>query len=116
VSLRSWRFESSQPHPFATLSDGFLPLSSRGLGRRPLTAETGVRIPVAVLQRPRDRGAFSRSAEPLGDSDDDAPGATQEAEPVDVLVLRHLADELGTVAAQAGDDVVDVLDGEHDAA
>src|SRR3954471_1555262 len=27
----------------------FLPLSSRGLGRRPLTAETGVRIPVAVL-------------------------------------------------------------------
>ena len=26
------------------------PLSSRGLGRRPLTAETGVRIPVAVLQ------------------------------------------------------------------
>ena len=28
------------------------PLSSRGLGRRPLTAETGVRIPVAVSQRP----------------------------------------------------------------
>src|SRR5204862_3656515 len=26
-----------------------LPPSSRGLGRRPLTAETGVRIPVAVL-------------------------------------------------------------------
>src|SRR5262249_33653074 len=28
-------------------------LSSRGLGRRPLTAETRVRIPVAVLQSPR---------------------------------------------------------------
>ena len=42
--------------------------------------------------------------------------ATQEAEPVDVLVLRDLADELATVAAQAGDDVVDVVDGEHDAA
>src|SRR5437016_1460161 len=28
---------------------GLAPLSSRGLGRRPLTAETGVRIPVAVL-------------------------------------------------------------------
>ena len=27
---------------------GATPLSSRGLGRRPLTAETGVRIPVAV--------------------------------------------------------------------
>jgi hypothetical protein len=28
------------------------PPSSRGLGRRPLTAETGVRIPVAVLREP----------------------------------------------------------------
>src|SRR5205823_9786940 len=28
------------------------PLSSRGLGRRPLTAETRVRIPVAVLTEP----------------------------------------------------------------
>ena len=36
----------------------FLPLSSRGLGRRPLTAETGVRIPVAVLKSPLS-GAFS---------------------------------------------------------
>jgi hypothetical protein len=33
---------------FATLP-GVSPPSSRGLGRRPLTAETGVRIPVAVL-------------------------------------------------------------------
>jgi hypothetical protein len=35
----------------------------------------------------------------LGQSDDDALRATQEAEPVDVLVLRDLADEFGTVAA-----------------
>ena len=34
------------------------PLSSRGLGRRPLTAETRVRIPVAVLQNPRVVGGF----------------------------------------------------------
>src|SRR5439155_5887091 len=34
---------------FATLL-AVLPPSSRGLGRRPLTAETGVRIPVAVLR------------------------------------------------------------------
>ena len=34
------------------------PLSSRGLGRRPLTAETRVRIPVAVLQNPRAFGGF----------------------------------------------------------
>src|SRR5688500_19104570 len=56
------------------------------------------------------------SAEPLRQSDDDALGAAQEAEPVDVLILRDLADELGTVAAQAGNDVVDVVDSEHDAA
>jgi hypothetical protein len=34
------------------------PLSSRGLGRRPLMAETRVRIPVAVLVTPREYGAF----------------------------------------------------------
>src|SRR5207237_651879 len=56
------------------------------------------------------------SAELLGQSDDDALRATQEAEPVDVLVLRDLVEELGTVAAQAGNDVVDVVDSEHDAA
>src|SRR5436189_1434223 len=56
------------------------------------------------------------SAELLGQSDDDALRATQEAEPVDVLVLRDLADEFGAVTAQAGNDVVDVVDGEHDAA
>ena len=34
------------------------PLSSRGLGRRPLTAETGVRIPVAVLRKRPCTGVF----------------------------------------------------------
>src|SRR5438045_7258283 len=52
----------------------------------------------------------------FGQSDDDALRATQEAEPVDVLVLRDLADEFGTVAAQAGNDVVDFVNSEHDAA
>src|SRR3712207_6334268 len=62
-------------------------------------------------------GALSKGfSELLGQSDDDALRATQEAEPVDVLVLRDLADEFGTVAAQAGNDVVDVVDSEHDAA
>ena len=37
---------------------GSLPLSSRGLGRRPLTAETGVRIPVAVLREPACPAGF----------------------------------------------------------
>src|SRR3954454_16947571 len=35
------------------------PPSSRGLGRRPLTAETGVRIPVAVLVKPAPGAGFS---------------------------------------------------------
>ena len=51
----------SQPHSLATLRDRFLPLSSRGLGRRPLTAETGVRIPVAVPHEARPQGGFRRS-------------------------------------------------------
>jgi hypothetical protein len=37
----------AQHRPLQSPADG--PPSSRGLGRRPLTAETGVRIPVAVL-------------------------------------------------------------------
>jgi hypothetical protein len=32
---------------------------------------------------------------------------------VDVLVLRDLADEFGAVAAQAGNDVVDAVDGDY---
>ena len=56
------------------------------------------------------------SAGLLGQSDHDALRATQEAEPLDVLVLRDLADEFAAVAAQAGDDVVDVVDHEHEAA
>src|SRR3954471_16724018 len=53
-------------------------------------------------------------AELLGQGDDEPRGTTEVAEPVAVLVLRHLAEELSTVGAQAGPDVVDVVDGEHD--
>jgi hypothetical protein len=45
--------------PFATVTPR-APLSSRGLGRRPLTAETGVRIPVAVLPNTLQIGGFHR--------------------------------------------------------
>src|ERR1051325_3047874 len=54
--------------------------------------------------------SIGASPELLGRSDDDALRATQEAEPVDVLVLRDLADEFGTVAAQAGHDIGHVVD------
>jgi hypothetical protein len=53
------------------------------------------------------------SADLFGQSDDDALGAADVAEPIDVLVLLQLADEFGAVGAQAGDDVLDVVDGER---
>src|SRR5206468_6227845 len=101
-----------------------------GLERRPVTPEAAGSSPVAPVEKRlflrfslRDQlapcgglGSVMVSAELLGQSDDDALRATQEAEPVDVLVLRDLADEFGTVAPQAGNDVVDVVDSEHDAA
>jgi len=55
------------------------PLSSRGLGRRPLTAETRVRIPVAVLRKPRNHGAFVVLGDTLGDSARQPPWASAPA-------------------------------------
>ena len=53
-------------HSLQSPADG--PPSSRGLGRRPLTAETGVRIPVAVPPNPAQERGFvvlgSRAATP----------------------------------------------------
>ena len=52
---------AAPPHEHsATLHDRSPPLSSRGLGRRPLTAVTRVRIPVAVLRKRPTRRAFCR--------------------------------------------------------
>jgi len=56
------------------------------------------------------------SGQLLRKSKDEALGRAHEAEPVDVLVLRNLADQLHPVAAQARHGVVDVVDREHDAA
>jgi hypothetical protein len=43
-------------------------------------------------------------------------GAADVAEPVAVLVALQLADELSAAGSQAGDDGVDVLDGESEMA
>src|SRR5262249_23483810 len=51
----------------------------------------------------------------VGQRDEDACGAAEVAEPVAVLVPHQLAEELGPVWPHAVDDVVDVVDGEHDA-
>src|SRR5262245_50188994 len=77
----------------------------------------------SVYVRRRDclgaRVAGARShhllADLLGQRDGDALRAAQVTEAVHVLVLHHLAEELGAVLAQPRDDVVDVVDGEHDA-
>jgi hypothetical protein len=59
--------------------------------------------------------AVNASEEFLGKRDDNARRASHVAEPVLVLVLGHLADELGAVGAQASDSVVDALNCKHDA-
>jgi hypothetical protein len=70
----------------------------------------------AAAGRSYDIGkTIKASTELLGQRDDDALGAADVAEPIAVLVPRHLADEFGAVGAQAGDDVLNVVDGEHDA-
>jgi hypothetical protein len=80
----------------------------------------------SVRNRPRQparetvRGHVTRrpalgSAELLGERNDDAVGATEVAEAVHILILRHLTDEFGAVRLHAGDDVVEVVDREHDA-
>jgi hypothetical protein len=53
--------------------------------------------------------------QPLGQRDDDPLGAADVAEPMAVLILRHLSNEFRAVGSQAGDSGVDVVDGEPDA-
>jgi hypothetical protein len=61
----------------------------------------------------RAKGTSERFVELLGQRDDDAGGAADVAEPVDVLVLIQLADQLTAVGVQARHDVIDVVGGEH---
>ena len=79
-----------------------------------------------VVCRPKSRLPPSKSSstrahayhalpELLGESDDDALRAADETEPVHVLVLGDFAHEFSAMGAQAREDVVDVVDGEHDA-
>lgn len=51
----------------------------------------------------------------LGEPDENSFGASDVAEPIDVLVLDHFADELRAALAEPGECIVDVLHGEHDA-
>src|SRR5918998_1584093 len=64
--------------------------------------------------RSRDEAVHS-SEELFSQRYDDARRASHVAEPVQVLVLGHFADEFGAVGAQASDSVVDAFDCKHDA-
>src|SRR5438128_8966105 len=52
----------------------------------------------------------------LGQPDNEALGAADVGEPIRLVVLHHFADQFAAVGAQARDDLVHTLDGEHDAA
>ena len=52
----------------------------------------------------------------LGKPDNDTLRAADVAEPNRVLVLLNFTDQFGAVGVQARDDIVDVIDGEHDTA
>src|SRR4051812_31014938 len=56
---------------------------------------------------PPVRAGPARSAELFGERDDDPIGAAEVAEPIEILVLRHHAHELGAVGPHAGLEVVD---------
>ena len=57
---------------------------------------------------------MNASGELLGQRNDDALGAAEVAEQKAVLLLRHLADELGAMGAQTGNDVLDLVDNHED--
>ena len=51
----------------------------------------------------------------LGESDEKSFGAADVAEPVRLLVLNHVADELRASLTEPGERLVDVVHSEHDA-
>ena len=51
----------------------------------------------------------------LGEPDEQSFGAADVAEPIRVLVLDHVANELRAARAEPGERLVDVVHGEHDA-
>ena len=61
------------------------------------------------------RPCRNASSELLGKRDDEALRAADVTEPVPILVLGDFAYELSAMGAQAREDVLNVINGEHDA-
>ena len=51
----------------------------------------------------------------LGESNQNAFGPPDIAEPIHVLILHHFADKLRAAATEPGERIVDILHDEHDA-
>src|SRR5919204_1745274 len=70
-----------------------------------------VRVRKRALQKRRAPGGRPEpSADPLRQLDDDPLRTADVAEPIDVFVVLHLANELPAAGSQAGDGGVDVVD------
>src|SRR5215217_1644883 len=61
------------------------------------------------------RSSGSLLPELLGKPDENSFGAPDVAEPIRIFVLDHFADDLRAAFTEAGERIVDVLHGEHDA-
>src|SRR6266536_1345960 len=59
--------------------------------------------------------AYHALPELLGEPDEKSFGSADVAEPIRVLVLNHVANELRAARAESGEHLVDVVHGEHDA-
>jgi hypothetical protein len=55
------------------------------------------------------------SPELLGEPDEKPFGAANVAQPIGLLVLHHVTDELRAMLLQSGERLVDIFNGEHDA-
>src|SRR5262245_32119365 len=77
-------------------------------------AEGGPGVLVEAFDGRRDPRPAA-SAQLLGQRGDDSARPAEIAEQVAVLVARHFANEFRAVWAEAGEGVLDVVDGEHDA-
>ena len=97
VGIVDWETDSGSDGVYAVL-EGIVPDG--------LFALFGARASAFVL--------VSRSAEFLGESDEEPFRPADIAEPIRVFILDYFADELRTVLAEPFEHVVDVVHGEHD--
>ena len=82
--------QDGQAARYACRRGSIAPLSSRGLGRRPLTAETRVRIPVAVLAFSLQMSTFEGAKRGFGGrlQEDPPPGTAENGSNLGPIVDR----------------------------